>query len=213
MGTRKSKLPLEEYQSTNIRLEDGRYKWTYEMNMFTNPSLFFTVFKVFVLIVFIVWLILAPFIMYSDGLDGLWGHTCTSILVLGIFLVLGLVSYFIIAALYGGRYKVEFELDRDYLVHRQVKSQAEKARKLGVVAMIMGLFARKPSVIATGSVAAGHNVSTSPLANVSVIRGRRWRNTIHVNQLFNRNQVYVAREDYDFVFNFLRENCPKAKIR
>lgn len=36
-------------------------------------------------------------------------------------------------------------------------------------------------------------------------------NLIKVNQLLDRNQVYVPDEDYDFVLSFLRDHCPGAK--
>jgi hypothetical protein len=34
---------------------------------------------------------------------------------------------------------------------------------------------------------------------------------IKVNQLFEHNQVYVRKEDFDFVYNYIKSRCPKAK--
>lgn len=213
MKKMKPEVPLEEYSSKNIKLEDGAYRWTYEMSMFTNPTIFFTLVRFFAVVAIIMWLFLAPIFAIKGSLDSLLGHTKMCGLIFLIMNALGLVSYLILAILYHGKYKVSFALDRNYLVHRQLKDQAEVGRKIGLIASIIGLLTKKPSVIVTGSVAASHNVSTSCLKNVTVIKPRRWRHTIHVNQLFNKNQIFVANEDFDFVLNFLRENCPKAKFR
>lgn len=53
--------------------------------------------------------------------------------------------------------------------------------------------------------------STSTLASVRRIIPRRRYYLIKVNQLLERNQVYVPDEDYDLVLNFLREHCPGAR--
>ncbi|MBQ6518765.1 MAG: hypothetical protein IJI14_08595 [Anaerolineaceae bacterium] len=55
--------------------------------------------------------------------------------------------------------------------------------------------------------------STSVFKDVEFIRVRRKRNTIHVDQLLDKNQVYAEDEDFDFVEKFIRDRCVKAKIR
>ena len=32
-----------------------------------------------------------------------------------------------------------------------------------------------------------------------------------VNQLLNKNRIYVPEEDFDFVYDFLCQHCPRAK--
>jgi len=34
-------------------------------------------------------------------------------------------------------------------------------------------------------------------------------NTIYLNESFNKNQIYAEGEDFDFVKEFILENCPK----
>ena len=45
------------------------------------------------------------------------------------------------------------------------------------------------------------------------VEGFRRRGVIKVNEKFEKNQIYVLPEDYDFVWNFVKENCPQAKIK
>jgi hypothetical protein len=40
---------------------------------------------------------------------------------------------------------------------------------------------------------------------------RRWMHLIKVNGLLSRNRVYVADEDFDFVYDYLCQHCPKAR--
>ena len=63
----------------------------------------------------------------------LLGMMLVLMLLLGMTALVG-VSYLIYAAVMGWRYVVEFEMDDRGLVHRQVASQARKARKLGLAA-------------------------------------------------------------------------------
>ena len=55
--------------------------------------------------------------------------------------------------------------------------------------------------------------STSIFKDVEYLRVRRKRHTIHVDQLLDKNQVYAENADFDFVEQFIRERCVKAKIK
>ncbi|MBR4698642.1 MAG: hypothetical protein IKP16_01680, partial [Prevotella sp.] len=69
----------------------------------------------------------------------------------------------------------------------------------------------KPGVMGAGVLAASRSTSTSVLANVARLVPRRSLHLIKVNQLLNKNRVFVPDEDFDFVYNFLCQHCPKAK--
>jgi hypothetical protein len=36
-------------------------------------------------------------------------------------------------------------------------------------------------------------------------------NTIKVNEPLSKNQVYVEKEDFDFVYNYILARCPMVK--
>jgi hypothetical protein len=46
---------------------------------------------------------------------------------------------------------------------------------------------------------------------VKRIKARRRQNLIKVNQLLNKNRIFVPDEDFDFVYDFLCQHCTKAK--
>lgn len=202
---------------TTTRVEkgsDGVYRWTYALNMFTNPAILVTVMKI------IVPLFSIPLIVtlvrtaidndWAKAWEGnMWGSSikmCIFILVL--FIGITLLSYLIVAAMYGGKYIVHFTMDGKKLVHATDPHQQRKAQAVGALTAITGSTL---SAKGAGLLAASRTESTTDLSSVRRIKVRRAFNLIKVNQLLNHNQVYVPAEDFDTVLDFLLEHCPKAK--
>jgi hypothetical protein len=117
----------------------------------------------------------------------------------------------IVAWCYGWKYVVLFTMDEKKIVHQQMPRQVKKAQILGALTTFVGAAAGKPSVVGTGYLAASRSTTTSELVNVARLKPCRKMNLIKVNQLLNKNRIFVPDEDFDFVYNFLRQHCPKAK--
>lgn len=132
-------------------------------------------------------------------------------IVLGVFFVLTIISTAILIVLFGGSYVALFEMDENSVSHIQLNEQASKAKKLGFLTFLVGLFAKRPTVAGAGMLSMGKDASISKFHKVRRVRSRRWLHTIKVNQLLDRNQVYVSKEDYDFVLDFIRSHCPNLK--
>ena len=52
----------------------------------------------------------------------------------------------------------------------------------------------------------------SRFSNVRKIKAVRGKDLIKLNGRFLRNQIYVAKEDFDFVYDYIVGHCPNAKI-
>ena len=89
--------------------------------------------------------------------------------------------------------------------------QVKKAMLLGALTTLMGAAAGKPGVMGSGLLAASRNSTTSVLADVARLKPCRRQHFIKVNQLLNKNRIFVPDEDFDFVYDFLCQHCPKAK--
>ena len=89
--------------------------------------------------------------------------------------------------------------------------QVKKAEVIGFITVLVGAMAKKPTTMGAGLLAASKSRSSSEFANVRRVKTYRKRNLIKVNQLFNKNQVYVANEDFDFVYNYIKSRCINAK--
>ena len=185
---------------------DGKYRWVYEVPMLKNPSILFDVYKVLGISFGLVWLLNVIFISCEDGfsLESLWGFTSGFLILMLVFAVIGYVAYVIVAWTYGWKYVVLFTLE-------QMPRQMKKAKVLGALTALVGAAAGRPGVVGSGILAASRSTSTSVLANVKSIKARRRLNLIKVNQLLNKNRVFVPDEDFDFVYDFLCQHCPNAK--
>ena len=209
----KSKQTFESnsYQGKEIRLcSDGKYRWVYEMNMLKNPTIFFTVLKVMMISVGIVWLFGLIIGLGNMDLDYFLFWTKLSGIMLGIFVVLTIIGVLITAAVLG-KYVVLFEMDENEVTHIQMPRQVKKAEVIGFITVLVGAMAKNPTTMGTGMLAASKTKSTSVFANVRRVKARRRFNLIKVNQLLDKNQVYVADEDFDFVYNFIKSRCINAK--
>ena len=192
---------------------DGKYRWYYEFPMLKNPTLLFTIWKVMMISS------CAPALVVmlgslSDGLvDAFVAGFQVFLLVSAIFLVLSVIGYLIVAINYGGKYVVLFTMDDEGVVHMQQAKQFKKAEALGWITAMMGASSGNIGRAGQGMLVATKNSTSSTFMNVSSVIGLRRRNTIKVNQLFAKNQVYVDPRDYDFVWDYITERCTKAKIR
>lgn len=195
------------------RCADGKYRWVYEVPMLKNPSILFDVYKVLGISFGIVWVFGMILIGCEEGfdLDSLWGSTSVFLIVMLIFAVIGYIGYFIVAWSYGWKYVVMFTMDEKEVVHQQMPRQVKKAQALSALTVLVGAAAGKPGTVGAGLLAASRTTSTSELANVARLIPCRRMNLIKVNQLLNKNRVFVPDEDFDFVYDFLCQHCPKAK--
>ncbi|MBQ6176220.1 MAG: hypothetical protein IJK29_03380 [Bacteroidales bacterium] len=207
------KRPGTDYLGNKVELcSDGKYRWLYELNMVTNPTIFLTVFKIFFWIIFAGWVIFG-FFLYVIHRDwkGLLSMSKAMLLVLAIFAVLTALGVLIVAAMYHGKYKVLFEMDEKGITHTPLPDQLQKAKNLGALTVLAGLAARRPGVAEAGMLSMSKQSSSSEFQKVRRVVARRYLHLIKVNGLLERNQVYVADEDFDFVCQYIKSRCTNAK--
>lgn len=194
----------------NVSESDGKYRWTYEMSLFKNPTIFLLIWKIF----FFIFLGVFAVVNISDFIK--WGPEkalenlpVLGYLLLGMTAVVGL-GYLIYAAIMGGKYIVEFEMDEKGIKHKQTPSQAKKAQKLGRITMIAG--AASGSI---GTIGAGMNAQRtemySEFAKVRKVKACPHRHLIKVNEFLEHNQIYAAKEDFEFVKDYIISHCSNIK--
>ena len=201
----------EDRQITrNITLgADGVYRWTYEMSMFRDPTLFVLIMKVLLIAVAIVFL-------FNLCLEGCEGHLNAETLafdfkILGIGIlgiaVLAALGYLLYAAIMGGKYIVDFAMDEKGILHAQTPAQAKKARKLAAVTAAVGAATGRLSTVAIGINASRTEMYTE-FSRVKKVLAQPRRGVIKLNETLNHNQVYAHPEDFDFVLSYIRAHVP-----
>ena len=199
-----------------VKDEKGAYRWVYEFNLFTNPTILLTVLKIFLAIVagVVVFLIvlIAPDLVrgFADASD------IASIFQIGgamalLLCGLTLVGYVVYGLMQGGKYCVVFTMDERGVTHKQLPKQFEKAQVVSALNIVAGLATGNPSQAGIGLIASTRNSITSDFSAVRSIKGSRLLRVIKINEPYAKNQVYVDPEDYDFVYDFIREHCPNVE--
>lgn len=202
--------------SGNIRMdEEGRYCWAYEFDMRKNPTILITVMKVLLLsfgIVMALMLIIQLLGSTFSSFKEYWDFFKWFLVLLAVFLVIGVISYCIVAKTYGWKYMVLFTMDEDSVEHRVMKSDFDKAKALGWLTALAGRATGNLGMMGGGILAATRSSTISMFPLVKKVKAVPRRNVIYVNQRLNHNQVYAEKEDFEFVLNFITEHCPDAKI-
>lgn len=210
------KVKNEEIGRRPTLCSDGKYRWTYEVNLFKNPTVLFDVYKMLGITVGITALLMLLIVACADGFSLKALHFSWQVMLLmgAIFMVLGALGYVVYALMVGRKYIVQFTMDEEHLEHRQLSQQAERGKKLGLIgAMLGGMAGGRGAANASMMAALRGNTMTSTFSNVRKVVPRRWMHTIKVNEPFGKNRVFVADEDFDFVLQFLRDHCPRATRR
>ena len=198
-----------------LKQANGVYRWTYELNMYRNPTVLITTLKLLSLTCGIVWLFLVLVLVGDPGFwwDGFLSLTMVFSLLILAFLVLGTMAHYLNAFIQGGRYSVVFEMDEKGVKHKVHARQLKRAKVIAVLAALMGLLARKPAIISAGILAGSRASLYSDFASVKKITAVKARNVIYLDARLNHNQIYVDDEDFDEVYDFIAARCVNAKGR
>ena len=214
MARQKTNQELSEITSTHpVLCPDGKYRWVYDVPMLKNPTILFEVFWVLLVSFGIVWLIFVLIGSCSGdfGLPMLWMSIKMFALLSAVFFVLGFVAYFFVAWYYGWKYSIMFIMDEKEVVHEQLKSTTHKARVIGKLTALGGAAGGGVGMVGMGALIATRTSMTTSLDDVRRLIPCRRMNCIKVNERFSRNRVFVADEDFYFVYDFLRQHCHNAR--
>ena len=184
---------------------DGVYRWVYEYPMLKNPAILFTVWKVLLLSCAICVVLVGVPLMFTDGPDGLLGLVKGFGAAALILVPLSILAYVILAATYGWKYMVLFEMDDEKVCHIQMEKQVKKAEAIGWLTAMAGLAAGSLSAAGSGLLAASKSSSVSVFSEVKKVKPNRAMHVIRVNGTLEHNQVYADGGDFDFVLQYILE--------
>ena len=193
--------------------EDGKYRWVCSLNLFTNLTVFWIVWKIFFVIIVGIFtvVIIADVINFKDMYAS---RTLTNIKYTAFFIAgmtaLSLIGYYLYSAMMGGKYTVEFTMDEKGITHSQIPSQAKKAKKIGAATALLGAASGNMAAAGVG-VNATRTEMYSEFSKVRKVKPCPRKCLIKVNGVLNHNQVYTAKEDFDFVKDYIISHCDNIK--
>lgn len=197
---------------------DGKYRWIYEYRMRNNPAILITVMKV-ILISFAIVMAIMVLIFLIGGDFHYWERSDyfrffgIFLIVLLVILAIGVLSYLLVAAIYGGSYQVLFTMDENGVEQRQMKKDYRKTQAIGWLSAAAGFATGNAGLAGAGIVTATRYSMLSEFRRVRKVRSVRSRNVIYVNHLIDHNQIYAENTDFDFVEKYILDRCTKAKVK
>lgn len=205
--------PSNQQVSPGVIMDgDGILRWVYEMNMWKNPTLIITIWKV-LLLAALAPALLVFFLTLGDGI-GIAFLAFVKIMgiVFGIVTGLMLLAYPFVAIMNGGIYCVIFEMDDKRVKHIQMQNQFKKNQVLALIVSLAGVMTGNIQATAAGMLAGSKQSSLSSFDKVNSITVNEKRHVIYVNENLSHNQVYADPADFAFVRNTLISRCKKAKV-
>lgn len=204
-------------QNPGADVGSGVRRWMYELNLWRNPTVVITVFKVLALAA------LAPGVLVSvlgiiEG-DGLLMSLALFVKIYGgILLVMFLLmipAYVLVSVINGGRYCVVFEMDTMGVRHTQLKKQYDKAQALGFITALAGALAGSPATMGAGLLAASKQSTYSRFQNVHSVTVHKRRRVIYLTTKdLVHNQIYAETDDFQSVVDHVLNHVPqKAAVR
>lgn len=98
------------------------------------------------------------------------------------------------------------------IAHIQQENQAKKVRWLSEIIVLLGVMSKNSTTAGAGLLAGSRTQMYTGFDKVKSIEAGRSRNVIKLHALLNHNQVYVRREDFDFVLEYIKTHCEGAKM-
>lgn len=193
---------------------DGVLRWVFEMNMWKNPTLVITIWKVFLLASLApTVLVLVLGVVEGEDVGAAFMRFLTvGGIAAGVVTGLMLVAYPLVAWLNGGKYCVIFEMDDRGVRHIQMNRQFDRNRTLAMVTALAGAVAGDARTAGAGLLAGSRKSLYSDFQKVRRVVVNETRSVIYVNETLTRNQVYAAPADFAFVRDFILRHAPKARV-
>ena len=222
---------MNDYPERVTLYEDGVYRWSYVMDMWKNRYMIRLVWKIIVPLLGLPLLFVAAMVLKNaryltqqgvareDLMFHLHGDLVSLYIVAGLFagvLLLTELIYAVCALVMHGQYRVRFEMDESAVALVRNPGTMETINTLGAVAGLIGLVAGKPgAALRVGStLAVANNTGTSRFESTRRVKRIRKYDVLDLREWFGMNQVYVPKEDYDYVRDFILARVPeKARMR
>ena len=208
---------MKNYYSDNTSYsvtlcEDGVYRWRYDVNLIKNPTFFLLVWKILVFVFLCIFAVIT--VHDAVSFDNFYPDRFLNNLKFMGYIIIGItvvsiLGYLLYAAIMGFKYCVIFEMDESGINHRQIPSQAKKAKKIAKATVFAGAASGSFSTMGAG-MGAARTEMYSDFSKVRKIKVIRRRNTIKLNAPFSHNQVYASKEDFDFVEEYITSRCNKS---
>lgn len=212
-----SSISTNEESKHSIRpCPDGKYRWTFESNMWKDPTRFLFFFKVLNGIGVSMWLIIC-IIRLCNGMD--WEDFGDMLFAL-LYIIIGMsallvITYLIISVINEGKYVMLFEMDEQGVKSTTAGAKRKSAQRNTWLdkwkeQWIASLLNVSLPQYATDGLGSCGEVMTSTFSDIRHLKVNRRYSYVQIGRLFSINHIYARPEDLDFVYEYIKSHSPKA---
>lgn len=132
-----------------------------------------------------------------------------------IFIGFSIATILIILIIFGGKNKLSFSMDSNGVFSETRQEQAKKGRIISFLAIIAGLFARKPAVIGAGMLSGARGATEGiKWKDVQEIKYKPSSRTIILKQnIFHRIYVFCLPENYTEVTEYIQARMQEVQTK
>ena len=191
-----------------VKYQNGKFIWTYELLLNENRSILNTLIKVMVFaFLFPVTILIIVFSMESGLL-----HTLKTLLPLLCLIALVLsaitaISYLLICRIYNNKLTYHYEMDKDGILSMAKETDAKKTKTISDVAALTGILTKNYGLSAAAMT--DHSKSYSEFKKVKSVKTEPKYDLIKVNSFLLFNQIYVNKQDYEFILDYIKMHTDK----
>ena len=203
---------MDDFPNRVTLYDDGVYRWSYDMDMWQNRFMLRLVMKLLGIIcggvVILVFALLGPKYLTPMALCIALGS------VAGLFALTFLI-YAVCAWVMKGVYHLRFEMDESAVALVQSDATRERNGVLAAVAMLAGIAAGKSGEAfrLSTSLNAANTVGITAFSAITRVRTYPQDDVIALREWFGLNQIFVDREDYAYVLDYIRERISEKARR
>lgn len=190
---------------------DGKYRWIYKMSTLKNPTMMIRMGKILGVTLLVIYIIAQLASLIGEGEKPFLQTVEMLVPAILIILAVYIVSYLLWVLLCGGTYVCAFEMDDAGILHAQGQNKTEKQKLIEQMTVLLGAVSPVIGVLGSGLTAAVNSSWKSNFFAVTSLKAKRRYNAIYLNEPGCKNIIYVDDRDFDFVWNFIKARCDKAK--
>ncbi|MBR3250197.1 MAG: hypothetical protein IKF80_00655 [Erysipelotrichaceae bacterium] len=184
---------------------EGKYVWSYDMDMSKNHSILKLVLKIVTGILVLLFL----FFVFLAIRDKDWGKFIWAIKILGgcalAIIAICFASYWFVGKYFGGTYSWCYEMDEEGIRYWQPEEQAEKARNIAETSAIVGAATGNLGLAAAGAANSITDENKVNFDQVNFLGKSEAENMITMHTILMHHMIYVNDEDFDFVYNYISQ--------
>ena len=194
--------------------EDNKYRWVYVLSAWKNPAVFRTVAIVCAIAYFAPLIILIGIFTANGQLASAMKEILPIYMIIGLVLiVIVIVCYYAVGKYYGGKFTFLYEMDENGITFRRFEGDEEKTQNIADLAVFTGLLTKNAGLVGAGMSTSINDTAYSNFSKIYTISADEKTDMIALTSFLLYNQIFVPKEDFEFVLSFIESHSGKTAKR